>query len=311
VPLLAAGALFLLPSSERELRWGVAVYVIAATAAFVLANPVGGNMARLGALAGGPVLALGLAGRRPLALAAVALPLLYWQLVAPVRDVSEAAGDPSAQSSYYEPLLDELERRTQGRPARVEIPPTGNRWEADYVAPRFPLARGWLRQLESDDRDLFTDGNLTAAEYRRWLDQHGVSYVAVADAELDYLATDEEALIRGGLPYLRAVWSDEHWRLYRVEGGTGLVSGEGPLRSAHDGRLTALGPAGFTVAARDSGALLVRVRYSRYWTVTSGEACVERHGDWTEVEVRRPGTISVAARFSLDGLLGRDRQCSA
>ena len=59
------------------------------------------------------------------------------------------------------------------------------------------------------------------------------------------------------------------------------------------------------------GAFLVRVRYSRYWTVTAGEACVERHGDWTEVEVPRPGTVSVAARFSLDGLLGRDRQCSA
>ncbi len=241
VPLLAAGALFLLPPSERELRWGVAVYAIAATAAFVLANPVGGNMARLGALAGGPVLALVLAGRRPLALAAVALPLLYWQWVAPVRDVSEAAGDPSVHSSYYEPLLAELERRTRGRPARVEIPPTGNRWEAGYVAPRFPLARGWLRQLESDDRDLFTEGNLTAAEYRRWLDREGVSYVAVADAELDYLATDEEALIRRGLPYLRAVWSDEHWRLYRVEGDAGLVSREGP---AHRARMAASPPSG-------------------------------------------------------------------
>jgi hypothetical protein len=311
VPLLAAGALLLLPASERELRWGVAVYVIAATAAFVLANPVGGNMARLGALFGGPLLALGLAGRRPVALAVVALPLLYWQLVAPVRDVSEASGDPSAHSAYYEPLLTELERRTRGKPARVQIPPTGNRWEAGYVAPRFPLARGWLRQLESDDRELFTDGNLTAAGYRRWLDQQGVSYVALPDAELDYLATDEEALIRGGLPYLRAVWSDQHWRLYRVAGDSGLVAREGPTGAGQAGRLTALGPAGFTIAARDSGALLVRVRYSRYWTVTAGEACVMRHGDWTEVRVRRPGTISVAARFSLDGLLGRERQCSA
>jgi hypothetical protein len=311
VPLLAAAALFLLPASERELRWGVVVYATAATAAFVLANPVGGNMARLGALAGGPLLALGLAGRRPVVLAIVALPLLYWQLVAPVRDVSEASGDPSAHASYYEPLLAQLDRRTRGRPSRVEIPPTGNRWEADYVAPRFPLARGWLRQLESDDRELFTDGNLTAADYRRWLDREGVSYVAVADAELDYLATDEAALIRSGLPYLRSVWSGEHWQLYRVKGDTGLVSQEGPRRAAHDGRLTALGPAGFTIAARDPGALLVRVRYSRYWTVTSGEACVEQHGDWTEVQVRRPGTISIAARFSLDGLLGRDGRCSA
>jgi hypothetical protein len=313
VPLFAAAALLLLPASERALRWGVAVYAIAAIAAFAVANPVGGNMARLGALAAGPVLALGLAGRRPVALAIVALPLLYWQWVAPVRDVSEAAGDPSVHSSYYEPLLAELERRTHGRPARVEIPPTRNRWEADYVAPRFPLARGWLRQLESDDLDLFTDGNLTAPQYRSWLDDRGVSYVAVADAELDYLSTDEEALIRDGLPYLRAVWSDQHWRLYRVEGATGLVSRSRglPGRAAPGARLSALGPASFTLSARHSGAFLVRVRYTRYWTVTSGEACVERHGDWTEVEVLHPGAVDVAARFSLDGLVGRDTQCSA
>jgi hypothetical protein len=313
VPVLAAGALLLLPAEERVLRWGVAVYAIAAIAAFAVANPVGGNMARLGALAGGPVLALGLAGRRPVALAAVALPLLYWQWVAPVRDVSEAAGDPSVHSSYYEPLLAELERRTGGAPVRVEIPPTRNRWEADYVAPRFPLARGWLRQLESDDLDLFTEGNLTAPEYRSWLDDRGVSYVAVADAKPDYLSNDEEALIGRGLPYLRAVWSDQHWRLYRVEGADGLVSRAGglPRRAAPGDRLSALGPASFTLSARDAGAFLVRVRYTRYWTVTSGEACVERHGDWTEVEVLRPGTVSVAARFSLDGLIGRDRQCSA
>ncbi len=142
VPLFAAAALWLLPATERALRWGVAVYAIAALAAFAVANPVGGNMARLGALAGGPVLALGLAGRRPVALAAIALPLLYWQWVAPVRDVSEAAGDPSVHSSYYEPLLAELERRTRGMrrcewrsrpPATAGRPTTlrrGSRWLA-------------------------------------------------------------------------------------------------------------------------------------------------------------------------------------
>jgi hypothetical protein len=313
VPLFAAAALLLLPASERALRWGVVVYALAAIAVFVVPNPVGGNMARLGALAAGPVLALGLAGRRPVALAAVALPLLYWQWVAPVRDVSEAAGDPSVHASYYEPLLAELERRTHGRPVRVQIPPTRNRGEADYVAPRYPLARGWLRQLESDDFDLFTDRNLTAAAYRSWLRDRGVSYVAVPDAELDFLSTDEEALIGDGLPYLRAVWSDQHWRLYRVEGATGLVlRARGlPRRAAPSARLTALGPASFTLAARDPGAFLVRVRYTPYWTVASGEACVKRDGDWTRVEVLRPGTVSVAARFSLGGLFGRDRQCSA
>jgi hypothetical protein len=311
VPLLALAALFLLPPSERALRWGVAVYAIAAAVAFALANPVGGTMARLGALAGGPVLALGLAGRRPVALAAVALPLLYWQWVAPVRDVAKAAGDASLHASYYEPLLGELQRRTQGWPARVEIPPTQNRWEADYIAPHFPLARGWLRQLESDDKDLFTDGSLRAATYRAWLRANGVSYVAVADTQLDSLATDEAALIRRGLPYLNRVWRNRHWRLYRVEHSTGLVSRRDHGRpGAGNAHLTALGPASFTLFAPHAGAFVVRVRYTGYWTVTSGRACVERQGDWTKVRVRRPGTVNVAARFSLDGLVGRDGECS-
>jgi hypothetical protein len=258
------------------------------------------------------VLALGLAGRRPVALAAVALPLLYWQWVAPVRDVAKAAGDASLHSSYYEPLLGELQRRTQGWPARVEIPPTQNRWEADYIAPHFPLARGWLRQLESDDHDLFTDGSLRAATYRTWLRANGVSYVAVADTELDYLAKDEAALIRRGLPYLDRVWSNRHWRLYRVEHSTGLVARRGHAsRGASGAHLTALGPASFTLFASHPGTFIVRVRYTGYWTVTSGHACVERYGDWTKVRVRRPGVVNVAARFSLDGLVGRDAECSA
>ena len=311
VPLFALAALWLLPAEERALRWGVAVYAIASIVAFAVANPLGGNMARLGALAAGPVMALGLAGRRPVALAVVALPLLYWQWVAPVRDLSAAAGDPSVHSSYYEPLLAQLERRTRGQPVRVEIPPTRNRWEANYVAPHFPLARGWLRQLESGDADLFTGGNLTAAAYRSWLDDRGVSYVAVPDAEPDYLSTDEEALIRGGLPYLRSVWSDQHWRLYRVEHSLGLVSraGDSLEPGGRRNRLTALGPASFTLSTRDSGPFLVRVHYTRYWTVTAGSACVQRDGEWTEVVVRNPGTVTVSARFSVEGLFG-DGQCS-
>src|SRR3954470_14088413 len=126
VPLFAVAALWLLPPEERTLRWGVAVYALASIAAFVVANPVGGNMARLGALAAGPVLALGLTGRRPVALAVLALPLLYWQWAAPVRDLSEAVGAPSVHASYYQPLLDQLDRRTGGRPVRIEIPPTRN-----------------------------------------------------------------------------------------------------------------------------------------------------------------------------------------
>jgi hypothetical protein len=182
VPLLVGAGLLLLPSEERVLRWGLALYGLLALAAFAFHTPVGANAARLGSLVGGPVLAVALAGRRPVALAIVAVPLLYWQWVAPVREVAEATDDPSVNESYYRPLVAALERRAGEDPVRIEIPPTLNRWEADYVAPRFPLGRGWLRQLESDDFDLFTGGNLTPSAYRAWLNEHGVSYVAVSDA---------------------------------------------------------------------------------------------------------------------------------
>ncbi len=312
VPLFAAAALALVPSDERALRVGVVLYAALCLALAVAHTQVGANAARLGSLFGGPVLALALAGRRPAALALVAAPLLYWQWAAPVRDLAHAVGDPAVKEAYYVPLTAELERLTRGEPVRIEIPPTQNRWEADYVAPRFPLARGWLRQLESDDFTLFTGDHLTPRAYRVWLDERGVSYVALPDADLDYLAKDESALIRNGLPYLREVWASQHWRLYRVRGSSGLVAraGEFPGPAGRRDRLTAVGPAAFTLSARDSGPFLVRVHWTPYWTVTRGDACVSSDGDWTAVNVRRPGIVEVSARFSLDGLLRRDRECS-
>ena len=49
----------------------------------------------------------------------------------------------------------------------------------------------------------------------------------------------------------------------------------------------------------------MRVHYTRYDTVASGEACVtSAPGGWTYVRARAPGQIVVAARFSLGRALG-------
>jgi hypothetical protein len=302
VPLFVVAALAVVPSDERALRIGLVLFGLLGIAAFVIHTPLGANATRLGPLFGGPVLALALLGRRTLALALLALPLLYWQWGAPIRDVAAAAGDPSLHESYYAPLLAELDRRTGGEPVRIEIPITRSRGEAQYVAPRYALARGWLRQLEADDIDLFTGGNLTPAAYRAWLDERGVAYVALSDAETDYLSSDEAALIRRGLPYLREVWSNDRWRLYAVRGSPGLLSGPA--------RLSKMGPDWFSLGARRPGPVLVRVHFTSFWTVTAGDACVAPQGDWTRVDVARPGIVTVTARFSLAALFGRDRQCS-
>jgi hypothetical protein len=290
----------------------VGLYLAASVLAFIFANPVGGNMTRAGALFAGPVMALVLWPRRSLVLAVIALPLLWWQLVAPIRDLVQASGEESTQRAFYSPLIDALSRRAHEGTVRIEIPPTQERWEAAYVAPSFPLARGWLRQLESDDRDLFTDGNLTPAAYRRWLDRRGVSYVAVPDADLDYLAEDEADLIDAGLPFLRRLGgAGPHWALYRVEGGPGLVSAASrPGRPSATARIAKLGPDNFTLAAKRAGGYLVRIHSNRYWKVEDGRACIRDGGDWLRVEVRHPGRVEIAAPFTLRGLFGTEPRCS-
>jgi hypothetical protein len=296
----------LLPRAESRLRLGAVLYIAMCLLLFAVDTPVGGNATRLGALMSAPLFALGAWGRRPAWLVGLALlPLVYWQWVAPVRDLSDAVGEPSVEEAYHEPLLAELEARAPAEPFRVQVPPTRNRWEANYVGAEFPLARGWLRQAESDDFDLFQDGNLTAAAYREWLDERGVAFVALSlGAEPDYLSEDEIELVRGGLPYLDEVWSNEDWELYEVTDPAPLAAA--PVR---------LSDTGFELDADAPGVTRVAVRWSPYYRVTEGDACVREHDDWSEVEARSAGTIRVEARMSagavFDALTGSTETCSS
>jgi len=309
VPLFALAILALAPREERWLRRGIVMYLVLNVAVAVVHTPIGANAARFGALFGGPLIALVLAGRRTRVLVALAVPLLYWQWVAPVRDFADALGDPSVHSAYFAPLVSELER-IHPTPARIEVPATHDRWESAYLAPEYPIARGWLRQLESDDFGLFTGGNLTPAAYRRWLDDRAIAYVALPDVDFDYLAQDEAHLIAGGLPYLRPVWHNANWTLYRVAHAKPLVGEEAADAPRTDATLTHLGPADFTLDLRRAGTYLVRIHYTPYWHVNSGSACVEREGDWTRVVATQPGEVQISARLSLSGLLGREATCS-
>jgi hypothetical protein len=293
-PALAAIALvaLALPPRERALRIGAGLYALACVAAFALSTPLGGNVTRLGALVAGPVVLGALAGRRrPALLVALALPLAYWQLYPAVRDVARAAGDPSLSASYYAPLLRKLVTMPPGR-FRVEIPFTANHWEAARVAPHIPLARGWERQLDRRYGALFYDGTLNAATYRAWLDELAVAYVALPDTELDYAGRAEARLVERGLPYLHQVWHDAHWRLFAVAGQRPFVSGaaRGPVIVDVDG---------FRLAPRRPGSALVRIRWSRWWRVTAGRACVRRGpGGMTQLRVLRPQIVRVQARLT-------------
>ena len=298
----AAAVLALVPRQERWLRRGAILYAGACVLAFALSTPMGSNAARLGTLFGGPLLACVLWRRRAWALALLALPLLYWQWLPPVRDVAAASGDPSVQASYYAPLNAFLAR---ARPAgRVEIPLTRIHWETVYVAPRFALARGWERQLDIKYNGLFYAPRLRPATYRAWLRSNGVEYVALSDARLDYSSLTEAALIRSGPPYLRRVWRGAHWSVFRVLGAAPLVAGPA--------RLAALDPNAFTLDVGRPATLDVRVRFTRYWSVEQGTGCVERGpGGFTRVVARRPGPLRVVAELNPGDLLGGTKRCPA
>lgn len=301
IPLIALGALVLVRRNERILIAGIALYTIGCLVAFAVPTAVGSNAARLGELVAGPLAALLLWPRRKVLLLAVALPLVYVQWHAPVRDVTTAAWDQRQAASYYRPLLSFLGRRP-GPPFRVEIPFTAFHWEAYEVAPRFPIARGWERQLDIEYNHLFYGGRLTPSTYEAWLHQLAVRFVAVSDTSLDYSAVKEVALIDRGLPYLRPVMRSAHWRVYEVLGATPIVQGPAQLR--------ALGPSSLTLDATRPGTSYVRVRFTPYWAITAGSGCVAPDGGFTSVSLRAAGPARLGISFSLGRIRARTPRCS-
>jgi hypothetical protein len=317
-PALAGALLIalLIPADRRALRLGAFLYAAALTGSYLIQSAVGGNVDRLGALVAGPIAACVLAGstaigRRGALLLVLAPALLYWQANAPVTDFVAAASDPAVEESYYTPLLHELGALGIGygaTPARIEVVPSVDHWEARWVAPAIMLARGWERQLDGLRNGLFYSSTpVTAARYRAWLSQQSVSYVALPDAPLDYSAKSEARLLRGAgsggpPPYLREVWSDSHWRLFAVAGARPLVSAPATL--------TRVGRDSFTLRAPRAGTFTVSLHFSRYWALASGHGCVESApGDWTGVHVPRAGLVRVVISFSPARLFSSGPRC--
>jgi hypothetical protein len=290
---------FLIPRRERALRIGAAVYLGAIAACFVLASPVGGNISRLGEGLGAPLAMCLLWPRRRWFAVAAVVPLVALQWSPAFAVFGADRSDPSTNSQYFAPLLQFLE--TSDRPlGRVEVVPTRLHWEAAYVASRFPLARGWERQLDIADDPLFYDhGALNVSTYRAWLLDNGVRYIALPDVPVDYAAVGERRLLEAGVPGLGPPQRIGRWRVYDVAGAPGLVDGPG--------QVTSLDGSQMTVDAQASGSLVLRVRYDPRWTVVNDGGCLEPGpGQWTTLSVRHPGEFKLALRLLGD----RDGGCS-
>lgn len=298
--------LLALPASARLERLGGVVYLLACVACLAARSPVGSNVERYGVLLAGPLLLCArtsVHARWTPAAAAALAGVAVWVVWGPVRETLAVAGSEATSAAYYAPVERYFARvQSAAGPVRVEVPLTRSHWEAAELAPSVALARGWEKQLEERyDGPLLAQG-LTAGAYERWLDEQAVAYVALPDVPLDPSSAQEGRLIRAGLPYLREVFASAHWRVFRVLSSTPLASGPG--------RLTALGHHSFTLLASAPGRFLVRVHYTRYFTLTQGEGCVTpAPGGWTAVSLRDAGRAVVSAGFSLGRALGGEGTC--
>lgn len=279
---LTLACAWLLPGRWRT---GALLYALLLVAAFAVDNPVAQNAARLGALAGPAALAIAGRGPRP-ALVAVGGALLYLSVLPAVRAVVEAHGDPAARASFHAPLLDFLSRAAAPGD-RVEVPFTRNHWEAVHVAKRWPLGRGWERQLDLKYNPLFYDGTFSPAAYEAWLRREGIRWVALPDAPLDFSAREEAALLRSAPPFLREAHRGGGWRVWELRGAAPPVDGPG--------RVLRTAPQRIDLRADRPGVLRLRFRHTPFWRVARGEARV-LGGDRLALAVRAKGLVTVEAR---------------
>ena len=275
----------LMPSEERTLRVGASLYALALVTSYLIPTGVGGTIIRLGGCVALPLALVAIApGLRRALGVMVLLPVLVLTWAPVWASATSGRHDDSTKPSYYKPLIRFLD--IHARPAgRVEVIPTALHWEAVYVAPVAPLARGWERQLDTLDNPIFyTRGALTPSSYRTWLLNSGVRFVALADARPDFAGQAEARLVARSPSGLVEVWHSAHWKVFEVVGSRGIIDGPATLAQLSGNRLV--------IHADHAGRIQIHLRPTDHWAISSGAACLERTAATaTTIDARRPGTV--------------------
>ncbi|WP_069174480.1 MFS transporter [Streptomyces griseus] len=323
---------FLVPRDWRTVRTAAAVYGVGTLLTYVVDSQIGSNVSRMAMLFAGVVLLAALPytaprTRRWYALVIAFAGLNFWICYKGVDDIVRTA--PTASwNRELAPLVHQLQKAGAQR-GRVEVVPASSHREASALAPYVNLARGWNRQADMKRNPLFYDDTLNAVNYREWLDRWAVHYVVLPTGKPDSSgAVQEAALVEKGQPYLRAVWSNANWKLFRVLDPVPLADPPATVERAGADELT--------IRVRSAGRVLIRIPYSRWLALVDDEGkSVERpqeteasrkraeedadapkdftneHGclikveedpdgdEWTELLAPRPGVYRLAAPYQL------------
>ena len=287
-------------ASGRLLRMTFGAYGALALVTLAAPGPLGGNVARLLLLLGVPLLLIPLSARgfRPRAIAVTLVAAaVAWQALPAVAGWRTASDARAADESFWLPAVAFLDEHHDPN-HRVHVVATADNWEAYHLARRgVPLTRGWFRQDDFPvNRALY--GDLTTGRYVQWLRQVGVRYVLLPDDPLDPSAQGEAAVVRAGRA-VKLVARMGSWSIYELPRATAIATPRPDIEvlevDADSIRLRAARP----------GTYRLRARYTPYWRVTRGAACVAPRGEWgSELHVRRAGVVRIEFSVRLTTFLG-------
>ncbi|OXY87882.1 hypothetical protein BEH93_11410 [Streptomyces sp. 2R] len=248
----------LVPRDWSTVRTAAAVYGFGTVLTYFIDSQIGSNVTRMAMLFAGIVLLAALPytvprSRRWYALVLAFAGLNFWIGFKGVDDIVRTTPTASWARSLA-PLVNQLQQVGAER-GRVEVIPASSHREASALA-TYNLARGWNRQADMKRNPLFYDDTLNAVNYRQWLDRWAVHYVVLPTGRPDGGAERETELVGKGLSYLREIWGDENWKLYRVLEPTPLADPPATVEKA--------GANEMTIRVESAGRVLIRVPYSRW-----------------------------------------------
>jgi hypothetical protein len=282
-------------AEARALRSMYAAYLVACTAAFVIASPIGENIARLRFLAAPiGVLTMTLRNWRPRVVCVGVLALaVSWNVTPLAASFVNGVHDPASRAAYWAPTTRFLQTHL---PAgyRVEAVDTANHWPADFLARAgIPLVRGWFRQEDfPQNRVLY--GPVGARGYVAWLRRMSVRYVVLTTRPPDYSSRGEARLIASGRARLRLAFATPTVKIFAVPSPNPLVSPPARVRS--------MGYATIALTVPRAGVYHLSVTYTPYWQ--SDTVCLRRAADgMTRLVVLKPGIVRLRFAVTPDRVL--------
>lgn len=291
----------LVPRDWSTVRTAAAVYGLGTVLTYFVDSQIGSNVTRMAMLFAGIVLLAALPYTRPrsrrwYALVLAFAGLNFWIGFKGVDDIVRTTPDASWARSLA-PLVNQLQQVGAER-GRVEVIPASSHREASALA-TYNLARGWNRQADMKRNPLFYDDTLDAVNYRQWLDRWAVHYVVLPTGRPDGGAERETELVGKGLSYLREIWSDENWKLYRVLEPTPLADPPATVEKAGANELT--------IRVESAGRVLIRIPYSRWLGLVDEQGkSLERPQETEESKLRTAEDETAPKTFdNLHGCLNK------